>query len=89
MITDGQITGAPASDAIAFVFEDRVFAGIRKLQVDDLFIKLNGEFVVDVDGRAVDAEFTRAELPSGDRPAGSPYGIQGGLFQSWFNPSQD
>ena len=47
-------------------------------------VRLNGEFVVDEDGRAVDAEFTRAELPTGDRPAGSAFGVQGGLFQSWF-----
>jgi hypothetical protein len=34
--------------------------------------------------RAIDAEFVRAELPTGDRPKGSPFGIQGGLFESWF-----
>jgi hypothetical protein len=32
----------------------------------------------------VDGEFVRAELPPGDRPAGSDVGIQGGLFESWF-----
>ena len=37
-------------------------------------------------GRAVDAEFTRAQLPTGDRPSGSEYGIQGGFFESWFTP---
>ena len=47
-------------------------------------MRLQGEFVVDSDGRAVDAEFTRAELPTGDRPSGSKFGVQGGLFQSWF-----
>jgi hypothetical protein len=34
--------------------------------------------------RAIDAEFVRAQLPTGDRPATSPFGIQGGLFESWF-----
>ena len=48
-------------------------------------MRLNGEFVIDDKGRAVDAEFTRAELPTGDRPGGSAFGAQGGLFQSWFN----
>ena len=51
--------------------------------------RLRGDFVIDETGRAVDAEFVRAELPTGDRPAGSEYGIQGGLFESWFTPIQD
>jgi hypothetical protein len=45
--------------------------------------------VLDDAGHAVDAEFTRAEFPTGDRPNGSPYGIQGGLFESWFQPKRD
>jgi hypothetical protein len=40
--------------------------------------------VLDSKGKAVDAEFARAELPTGDHPNGSVFGVQGGLFESWF-----
>ena len=43
-----------------------------------------GDFVLDSKGKAVDAEFARAELPTGDHPKSSVFGIQGGLFESWF-----
>jgi DNA uptake protein ComE-like DNA-binding protein len=46
-----------------------------------------------VQGRAIDAEFVRAQLPTGDRPASPPpaaaLGVQGGLFESWFRPARD
>ena len=35
-------------------------------------------------GRAVDVEYARVELPTGDRPHGSNFGVEGGLFESWF-----
>jgi hypothetical protein len=79
--------GAGTADAIAFLL-DEAFVGevLRERRLDDLWIRMQGEFVVDIDERAIDAEFTRAELPSGDRPRGSAFGVQGGLFQSWFEP---
>ena len=52
--------------------------------INDLWIILRGDFVLDTNGNAIDAEFVRAELPSGDRPKSSLAGIQGGLFESWF-----
>ena len=52
-----------------------------------LWICLRGDFVVDKKNRAVDAEFVRGELPTGDRPSGSSFGVQGGLFESWFTLS--
>ena len=57
-----------------------ILAGI----INDLWIILRGDFVLDTKGNAVDAEFVRAELPSGDRPKSSSAGIQGGRFESWF-----
>jgi hypothetical protein len=57
-----------------------ILAGI----INDLWIILRGDFVLDATGKAVDAEFTRAELPTGDRLGGSAVGVQGGLFESWF-----
>lgn len=72
----------PASDTWAFVFS---LPSQKKAQANaQLMVRLRGDFFVDQNKRAVDAEFPRAELPSGDRPAGSPLGIQGGVFESWF-----
>jgi DNA-binding beta-propeller fold protein YncE len=57
---------------------------------NDIWIRLRGDFVLDTKERAVDAEFVRAKLPTGDRPdpGGLPLdkqpGIQGGLFESWL-----
>ena len=79
------IPGAQFAKAVAFVFDDVVESLVKMLQDRaDLAVRINGEFVVDDQGRAIDAEFTRAELPTGDRPSGSDFGVQGGLFQSWF-----
>jgi hypothetical protein len=51
---------------------------------NDIWIILRGDFVLDTKRKAIDAEFVRAELPTGDRPGGSSFGIQGGIFESWF-----
>lgn len=90
LITMAQANGQQFTKAIAFVLDDRFqrLARATRERLDrwpDLWVRLNGEFVVDRDGNAIDAEFTRAELPTGDRPAGETHGIQGGLFQSWFD----
>ena len=85
--------GVQFSEAVAFVFKDSVTSLVRvieelynQLEEQPTFVvRLQGEFVLDEEGRAVDAEFTRAELPTGDHPSGSKFGVQGGLFQSWFN----
>jgi hypothetical protein len=80
--------GAATSTGVTFVFNERfVGAVLAKSPPDDLWVHFRGDFVVDESGRAVDSEFTRAEFPTGDRPHGSPYGIQGGLFESWFQPT--
>jgi hypothetical protein len=55
----------------------------------DLWICLRGDFVVDKEKRAIDAEFVRGELPTGDRPSDSKVGVQGGLFESWFTLSNE
>jgi len=79
----------PAGDArgVAFLLDNENFpiAGeILNAKVNDLWILLRGDFVLDTKGKAVDAEFARAELPTGDHPNGSAFGVQGGLFESWF-----
>jgi hypothetical protein len=92
LITFAEQTGEPPfptatyATAIAFLFDTNtrigtiLGAGGHGMEVD---VQLRCDFVIDREKRAVDGEFVRAEL-SGDRPHGSRYGIQGGLFESWF-----
>ncbi len=54
-----------------------------------VLVRLRGDFFLDSAGKAIDAEFVRGELPTGDRPAGSKVGIQGGMFESWFTYTAD
>jgi len=49
-----------------------------------LTIEARGDFILDRRNRAIDAEFVRAELPTGDRQSGARLGIQGGQFQSFI-----
>jgi hypothetical protein len=73
--------------AVALTFPKATYDRLRRGDGEELFVRLRGDFVLD-DGtpaRAIDAEFVRAQLPTGDHPAGSPLGIQGGLFESWFS----
>ncbi len=84
-----QVTNLVAP-GVAFVLDERTRemikgALLQELIRPDFSVILRGDFVLDIDGRAVDAEFVRAELPTGDRPKGSLYGIQGGTFESWFS----
>jgi competence ComEA-like helix-hairpin-helix protein len=88
---------------VAFVFEQRFFQEYKyenfwdflkeyASQFDendklDIWVRLRGEFVIDEKDRAIDAEFARGELLTGDRPSGSKFGVQGGLFESWFTIS--
>jgi len=81
---DISASGATSAEALAFVFTQAFLDVLTKQPPADFWIRLRGDFVRDENQRAVDAEFVRAQLPTGDRPAGSPHGIQGGLFESWF-----
>lgn len=47
-------------------------------------VRLRGDFILDSAGKAIDARFPRAVLPSGGGPQNSLLGIQGGVFESWF-----
>jgi hypothetical protein len=74
--------------AVALLVDDGAIRRLRLPETGDLFVKLRGDFVLDQRKRAIDAEFARAELSTGDRPSGSPLGIQGGTFESWFTLRQ-
>jgi uncharacterized protein DUF6519 len=86
-IAKAVITGEQAANGIAFLLERNSITHLLVNQgamFDQFWVRLRCDFVLDERGRAVDGEFLRARLPSGDRPADSPLGIQGGLFESWF-----
>jgi DNA-binding beta-propeller fold protein YncE len=98
LIIKAQVSAFPAL-GLAFV----VSAQTAKNRFDsgaDVFVILRGDAVVDDQGNAVDAEYVRATLPSGDRrkasgvplPAVLPdnlLSVQGGRFESWFSTRQD
>jgi hypothetical protein len=70
------------SDVWAFVFSRQAADQARKM--GHAWVQLRGDFFIDEKERAADVEHARAELPTGDRPKASAFGIQGGLFESWF-----
>lgn len=53
-------------------------------QGSQLWVYFHGDFVLDASGRAVCSQFVRAQLPTGEIPAGGSFGIEGGIFESWF-----
>jgi competence protein ComEA len=89
---DGQVVrGAVALEeerarGALFVFPSRLPDAPRELGVFD--VRIRGDAIIDVSDRAVDAEFVRSQLPTGDRPLGSDAGVQGGTFESWFYLSE-
>jgi len=88
-ITKRIVKAAETSDSkapgVAFLLQGPVGSLIANRKVRDVTVLLHGDFVLDGDGkRAIDAEFVRGKLPTGDREEGSKFGIQGGLFESWF-----
>ncbi len=95
LIFEATEVSSPVAPGVAFILdrEKSVLVGSileAKPPFNDLWIQLRGDFVKDEKGRAIDAEFVRAELPTGDRPDPQTLpldkqpGIQGGLFESWF-----
>jgi WD40 repeat protein len=85
--TAKEVTGPTASGA-AFIFGKEQFASLTQGLFSpgnrEFVIRLQGDLVIDKQGKAVDAEFVRGQLPTGDRPSGSDVGVQGGIFESWF-----
>ncbi|MEH1867445.1 MAG: hypothetical protein V7K69_20880 [Nostoc sp.] len=98
LITAAEEIPGPMARAAAFIFDDQTilfddqgfprFRANEGSSINEIWVRLHGDFVLDsqepTQARAIDAEFVRAELPTGDRPRGSNVGIQGGTFESWF-----
>jgi hypothetical protein len=51
---------------------------IEGLGFKDLMVRLRGDFILDTDGRPIDADFLRGRFPTGN-------GTAGGTFESWFS----
>jgi competence ComEA-like helix-hairpin-helix protein len=68
---------------------DAAFFPVPALDIDIIMLRvvIHGDFVLDAEGRAIDAEHLQGTLSldgSGDRPPGSALGLRGGRFESWF-----
>ena len=97
VIVEATETPNSKPDALAFIFQTpnrelRPEDVVRILMGQELWVMLRCDFVLDVNGKAVDGEHCRGTLESGDHPAppdpASKFGIQGGLFESWFTLRQ-
>lgn len=86
LITAGtRLPDGTEAEAVAFLVDRQILGHLFDYPVDTL-IELHGDFVLDTEKepRAIDAEFVRAAFQTGDGPDGSEFGLQGGLFESWF-----
>ena len=79
VIISASSTASPAPGAALLLDPDSPLG-----EADRFIVRILGDHVIDADGRAIDAEFVRSQLPTGDRPLGSPVGVQGGTFESWM-----
>jgi 6-phosphogluconolactonase (cycloisomerase 2 family) len=85
-INAAAISSTTTIDAVAFALTSNL-----QLNISNIRIVFLGDFVKDSTGRAICAEFVRADLPTGEIPPGGPYGLEGGTFVSWVlpgNPSE-
>jgi DNA-binding beta-propeller fold protein YncE len=85
-ITGNLITGATLVTGTTTVTGVAFIATNPPPNIVHVRIRFLGDFVIDSTQRAVCAEFVRAQFPTGEIPAGSDYGLQGGTFESWFTP---
>ena len=88
LITRAEEVTGPMAEAAAFIFDPKFSKfgsqGKEGSRINEIWVRLHGDFVIDKFNKAIDAEFVRAELPTGDRPRDIKVGIQGGVFESWF-----
>ncbi len=88
VIVGATVSTSATPDAVAFIFNQPEELIRELLRRQELWIVLRCDFIIDANGKAVDGEHARATLLSGDRPAppdpAAKFGVQGGLFESWF-----
>ncbi|MEF8938229.1 MAG: helix-hairpin-helix domain-containing protein [Salinivenus sp.] len=69
---------------VALLFTPGLGIDAEALSVE---VELRGDFILDDREKAIDAEFARGELPTGDRARtgrAAEAGVQGGRFESWL-----
>jgi hypothetical protein len=89
LITSAEVVDGPEAYGIAFIIPQGEYWRTMINTDFNLLVRLQGDFVIDVNTKAIDAEFTRAQLQTGDRPKDVEVGIQGGVFESWFRVDQN
>ena len=87
---DGQIVTAEISKSAErakgaiFIFGETTARHIEQSGIDKIRVEILGDLIRDVRGMAIDAEFVRGDLPTGDHAQRQNAGVQGGTFNSWF-----
>ncbi len=93
IVTAATEVSGPHADAVAFLLPAKIaensFLGqVLRSDRPEFWAVLRCDFVVDTKARAVDGNFVRAKLLTGDHPELSDlaalFSIQGGTFESWF-----
>ena len=79
----------PPSKMLAFFWSEQEWKehASQVKGLTEFYVRFHGDFVLDTSSpnpRAVDVQFVRAAFPTGQRPRGSTFGIEGGVFESWF-----
>jgi hypothetical protein len=67
-------SGRASANGVALMLHPNLIASLAGRE---LFVEVNGDFILDFRGLAVDGNLLRGRLPSGD-------GVEGGSFRSWF-----
>jgi DNA-binding beta-propeller fold protein YncE len=90
LVTSATAISGPTTSALAFVFDvntptfKRILGGLDNQGSFDVWIRLRGDFLLDKSGKAVSAEFVRADFDTGERPPKSGLCLEGGTFESWL-----
>ena len=77
-------TKAERAKGAIFILGETTARQIEQIGIEKIRVEILGDLIKDVSGRAIDAEFVRGELPTGDHAKGENVGVQGGTFKSWF-----
>lgn len=78
-----------SASAFLMLLPEDLLEGLLNAEIEGLQVVIKGNFILDTSDKALDAEFVRATLPTGDRPRGAPRGIQGGVFESWLSTNRE
>lgn len=84
LVNEVQFSGQAPPNGLAFVPDDPNIVNFGVLRV-----YFRGDFVIDTAGKAVCCDFVRGGFDTGEIPAGSGLGLEGGLFFSWFEAQGD